>query len=73
MFVRVDEGLDHFGSGEISVEAVELVQPEIVAVEVSVRCVIRVPAQISKEELRNWGQAFDSSILIKIVDLNCHR
>ena len=50
VFGRVDKGLDHFGLSEIAVEAVQLIEPEVVAGEVQsgLRCIVRVPAQVTE-------------------------
>jgi hypothetical protein len=50
VFGRVDEGLYHFGLSEIAVEAVQLIEPEVVAGEVQSRLwrIVRVPAQVTE-------------------------
>src|SRR5437588_771549 len=50
VFGRVDEGLDHFGLSEVTVEVIELVQPEVVAGEVQsrLRRIVRIPSQVTE-------------------------
>src|SRR5258707_14648265 len=45
---RGDKGLDHFRLNKVAVEAVQLVQPEVVAGEVSVGEVIWISSQVTK-------------------------
>src|SRR5207244_6496919 len=45
---RGNKGLDHLGLNEVTVEAVQLVEPEIVAVEVRVRCIVWIAAQVTE-------------------------
>jgi hypothetical protein len=48
VFQRAEEGLDHFSLQEVAVELVQLVQPEVIAVEVVVRRRVRIPAQVAE-------------------------
>src|SRR5882724_12981045 len=49
VFSRQDERLDHVSLGKVTVKAVELSQPEVIALKVCVRRIVRVPSQIAKE------------------------
>src|SRR2546426_10300324 len=48
VFERGDERLDHLGAGEVSVEGVELVQPEVVAVKVCIWAGVWIAPQITE-------------------------
>src|SRR5947209_6431229 len=48
VLVRGDEGFDHLGGDEVAAKLVELREPEVVAVEVRVRQVVRVALQIAE-------------------------
>src|SRR5207249_9560498 len=48
ILIRSDEGLDHFGMREVAVEGVQLVEPEVIAVEVRVGGVVGIAAQITE-------------------------
>jgi hypothetical protein len=45
---RHEERLDHLSVDVVAVELVEFVQPEVVAVKVSVGIVVRIPSQITE-------------------------
>jgi hypothetical protein len=45
IFVGLNESLDHLGRDEVAAELIELTQPEVVAREVRVVRVVRVPSQ----------------------------
>src|SRR5919107_1388731 len=48
VFGRDEEGANHLGAYEVAVELVELVEPEVVAVEVRVGRVVGVAAEVSE-------------------------
>src|SRR2546427_9291547 len=50
VLVRADKGLDHLGVDEVPVEAVELVEPEVVTLKVEglLWRVVRVAVQVTK-------------------------
>src|SRR5436853_7599943 len=50
VFSRGDEGLYHFCASEIAVEAIELIQPEVVTLKVErrLRRIVRIPLQITE-------------------------
>src|ERR1700755_708229 len=50
VFGRGDEGFDHLGGDEVAVEVVELLEPEVVALEVQVRLRrrVRVATQVAE-------------------------
>src|SRR5437764_5980870 len=55
IFHRVNEGLDHLGADEVTVELVQFRQPEIVSRVVSVLWVIGIAPQITKELHQHEG------------------
>src|ERR1041384_3570800 len=61
---RVQECLDHFRGFEIAIERIQLVQPEVVAIEVQIgfRRRIRIPSQVS-EVLHHHERAIRLSLL----------
>ena len=48
VFDRVEECLDHFGSNEVAVGGLELIEPEIVTVKVSIRSIVRISSQVTE-------------------------
>ena len=52
---RNDERLNHLGPNEVSVGLIQLVQPEVVAVKICVRRIVRIPAQVTEVLRQNEG------------------
>src|ERR1041385_5420164 len=48
IFAGVQEGLDHLSREEVVVELDQLIDPEVIAVEVVVRWIVRIPAQVAE-------------------------
>ena len=44
----INESLDHLSAHKVSIELVQLIQPEVVAVKIRVRRIVRVPAQVTE-------------------------
>src|SRR5205823_5199269 len=48
IFAGADKGLDHLGGEEVVVESIQLRYPEVIAVEVIVRRIVRIPSQVTE-------------------------
>ena len=56
VFRRNEERLDHLGATEVAPKLVELMQPEVVAIEIGVGRLVWVPLQIAKVLHRHKGR-----------------
>src|ERR1044072_1627455 len=48
IFRRAQESLDHLSLEEVAVELVQFIQPEVITIEVTIRWIIRVAAQVAE-------------------------